>query len=383
MTTEEDTSQSSTMNPTTIPLVNFPNIHSITPVPTIKRFDGSRPEEIQAILQECENTVISANPSLANKLDSVEFSNACLNNVVHRLDLSKPAVASAYHIWRMNSAPNWSSLKKELYSYFQTDFLKAAQACAFVMDIKPIGNDREALLNHVSKLNEPFRIMVELMQREPILKDIFNQDKLHIIRNFLFVGSMLKTSIPKYHYALLDKVSMDDSPSLTCTNISEAISHVIGKGAVIQPIASITSSRQHQVATLQNNPPSYHNASSWKNNFNKGTQNHDNGKFNNSKPSAHNKYKTSSNTMSLWTPQRGNCFNCGETNHMFRQCKQNPFCWFHKVEGHSWYNCKTFPDAVRNAKVVIANMKNVGFQPEGRDNHRDIRISQNQGHTRR
>ena len=68
----------STSANTSTPLQNLPHIHSIQPVPTIRRFDGSRPNELTAILDECEISVLNLYPTIQK--DSPGFYEKCLYN---------------------------------------------------------------------------------------------------------------------------------------------------------------------------------------------------------------------------------------------------------------------------------------------------------------
>ena len=326
----QDTS-SATSTPVT-PLQHLPHIHSIQPVPTIRRFDGTRPNELAAILDECEIAVMNIYPTIQK--DSPEFYEKCLYNVVQRLDLTRPEVYSSYQIWASGKAPSWPSLRLQLEQHFLTPFNMAGQAYTFITSSAPSGTDRTALLEHVSRLNEPFRVLAEQVKKHPVLRSMWDFENLHIIRNFFFTGSLLKAAPPQHHCSLLRQLDYEDSPSLTCTKLAEAMA------LLVRPSIGTVAAVSAGVQPPQNAPKS-------------------------SKPQQHNlrtpqsftprQQSTQSNDKSVsWVPAPNTCYNCGESDHLAMACPYKPYCWYHKMEGHSWRKCKAYPDALKATLAVLA-----------------------------
>ena len=325
----------------------LPQVHSFLPVPTIKRFDGVRPSELAAILADCENAVHSASPSLDK--GSVPFSNACLANVVHRLDMSKDSVNSAYQLWRTSPNPTWTTLKLELHQYFLTPFYKAAQANAFIHSAVPTGADRNSLLKHVALLNEPFRVLAQCVSEDEDLKMMWDFKFLHCIRNFEFMTSLIKVAPASYHCVLLDKLSVKDSPSLTCTKLSEAITQLIPRHQGMQVSTAAAVSQQQDEQT--------HDELMY---FEEVPHTRSTKTIATLAPMAA-QPKLASGTKSVsWVPQLGSCFNCGDLDHKSPDCIYKPYCWYCQKEGHPWNQCRIHPEAIKATKAAINQPQ--GFQ---------------------
>ena len=369
---------------TAIPMTSLPNVHSVTPRAVIKQFDGTKPEELDAIIRECETVVLTQNPhfNTPEQMKLTPFSNACLHQAVFRLNLHIPDVNSAYQIWKSSPDPTWTTLCEELKRYFISPFIKAPQAANALLSQKPTGTDRQSLLNHISQMNEPYKAMIDLLQADTDMADVFDFSKIHKLRNFLFLQSLLSAAPKEYHCAILDKVSIKESPSLTCTKMAEAITQIVGRKSHATmasawtiddpildqpPISSTYTPTPMTAAPVQYsrpaNPTTYGGASS---NYNGRATGGPTSSW--TRPSsAMNPKSTSStpghsSTKSYWLPSPGLCTNCNKPGHKYPACPYEKFCWFHMQEGHPWITCREFPDQVNAAKQLLGWGKSLGFR---------------------
>ena len=389
-----NTNEGATGAPVVQPMTALPNVHAISPRHVVKMFDGSRPEELDAIIRECETYVKSRNPAFKTQADflSTNFSNACLLEAVHRFDLKNNDVNTAYLIWKYSEQPTWSSLCQEMRKYFVSPFISAPQAAQALLSTHPTGADRQSLLNHISQLNEPYRAMTDFLRTDPYMADLFDFTKIHKLRNFLFLQSLLGCAPKEYHSAILEKVSVRDSPTDTCTKMAEAVTQVVGRKQS-NTIASVWSQPEPYIDQFQDsqepplmtmapvqttrttqggtrgNPtrttlsswsrPATATQSSWTRPADNMTQNNYN-----ARPNTYQRQQQNDKPEnSFWLPQKGQCFNCAKQDHFQKDCPYTPFCWFHMREGHSWATCHSFPQQVSAAKKKAASFKTSNSGP--------------------
>ncbi|ROT76720.1 hypothetical protein C7M84_004677 [Penaeus vannamei] len=62
---------------------------------------------------------------------------------------------------------------------------------------------------------------------------------------------------------------------------------------------------------------------------------------------------TPSDTPGVPVPRQDVCFRCLRDGHRTRDCCFLMFCPFHRSQGHSWEDCRLFPDHVRRAKKAL------------------------------
>ena len=367
-------------NPNAAPvthMTSLPNVHAISPRHVVRMFDGTRPDELEAVIRECETAVKTRFSEFQTQSDfeSPQFSNACLNEAVLRFDMKKNDVNTAYHLWKTSENPTWLSLCQEMRRCFISPYTSAPQAAHALLSLHPTGSDLQSLMNHVSHLIEPYEALSTHLKTDPDLADLFNFPKIHKLRNFLFLQSLLGCAPKEYHSAILEKLSIKDSPSDTCLKLAKAVTQIVGKKAnhtaasvwshdvtpqdipqVIPPmtLAPVQSTRTYNQSrpTSQSRPPTATTPTpqtaspSWSRPTTAMSRKQPQANYREKTTTTHNHNKS-------WVPTKGLCTNCGKPDHTYRRCPYTQFCWFHMNEGHSWFVCPDYPDQVQAAKSAL------------------------------
>ena len=376
-----------TDNPNVAPVTHMsslPNVHAIPPRHVVRMFDGTRTDELEATIRECETAVKTRFPEFKTQADfeSPHFSNACLNEAVLRFDLKKNAVNTAYHLWKTSDKPTWLSLCQEMRRCFVSPYTSTSQAAHALLSQHPTGSDTLSLMNHVSNLMEPYEAMIVHLKNDPDLADLFNFPKIFKLRNFLFLQSLLGCAPKEYHSAILKKVSVKDSPSDTCINMANAVTEIVGKKSThtaasvwsqddilqesqqfsppmttpmtLAPVQSTRSFTQSKPSS-QSRPYTGMNSTSHQTSppWSRPTTSLSRKQPQSNTQSNYRDKPSTSQSNKSWLPTKGLCTNCGKQDHTFRRCPYTQFCWFHMAEGHSWFSCTDYPEQVQAAKAAL------------------------------
>ncbi|XP_042860760.1 uncharacterized protein LOC122246289 isoform X1 [Penaeus japonicus] len=219
--------------------------------------------------------------------NSVDFQHKCMQHVAQRIDLSVHEIYTLFKSIDMDENP-WTEFKKTFGDYFASRKANVWLEYDKLTSLKP--------------------------------KSVAHND--------LLFQTEIKTAFAQFMKAL----SKDASKATLNTVIAAFKKDCLAFLIVFLLMISLPSPSKYEMSDMFNSPARM----SYRNNNRKGYHQH--------------RGARPRRDGNAWLPSADACYQCLRSGHIARHCRDRPYCPYHQNVGHKWYECRTFPDLVRQTK---------------------------------